>query len=90
MNGIPHLPGYSITELLYAGSRTLVYRGVQQSDNSKVALKLLRNPFPSFHELVQFRNQYAIAKNIDLKSIVKMLALIPYGSCLCPSCYPTR
>ena len=82
------LRGYHITEQLYAGSRTLVYRGVQESDSRPVVLKLLRNPFPSFSELVQFRNQYTImrgiaeanAKQLDLEHIVKMLALIPYGN----------
>nr|WP_262983520.1 protein kinase [Phormidesmis priestleyi] len=38
----------------------------------------MRNPFPSFSELVQFRNQYTIAKNLDLPSIVKPLTLEPY------------
>lgn len=39
---------------------------------------MLRNPFPSFNELLSFRNQYAIAKNLDLPSIVKPLTLEPY------------
>ncbi len=31
METITDLPGYRITEQLYAGSRTLVYRGVRES-----------------------------------------------------------
>ncbi|MEZ2250901.1 AAA family ATPase [Microcoleus sp.] len=75
---ITELLGYIITEQLYVGSRTLVYRGLRENDLTPVVIKLLRNPFPNFSELVQFRNQYAIAKNLDGPSIVKPLTLEPY------------
>ena len=78
MNAITDLPGYRITEQLYAGSRTLVYRGVRESDRTPVVIKLLRNEYPSFTEQVQFRNQYTIAKNLHIPSIVKPLDLVPY------------
>ncbi len=70
---MPDVPGYSITQQLYAGSRTLVYRGVRQRDGLPVVMKLLRNPLPNFNEWVRFCNQYAIAKAIDLPTVVKML-----------------
>ncbi|MEG5001878.1 trifunctional serine/threonine-protein kinase/ATP-binding protein/sensor histidine kinase [Microcoleus sp. B4-D4] len=78
MDVITHLPGYRITEQIYAGSGTLVYRGVRESDRTPVVLKLLRNEYPNFNELVQFRNQYAIAKNLNFPSIVKPLTLEVY------------
>ncbi|WP_449416247.1 trifunctional serine/threonine-protein kinase/ATP-binding protein/sensor histidine kinase [Phormidium nigroviride] len=78
MNTIANLSGYDVTEELYSGSRTLVYRGLRQSDQKPVVIKLLRNEYPKFNELVQFRNQYTLAKNLDLSSIVKPLDLIPY------------
>ncbi|MCL1471039.1 trifunctional serine/threonine-protein kinase/ATP-binding protein/sensor histidine kinase [Argonema antarcticum] len=87
MNAITHLLGHRITEQLYAGDRTLVYRGFRESDaedgsalrlRTPVVIKLLRNEYPNFSELVQFRNQYTIAKNLNLPSIVKPLDLVPY------------
>ena len=78
MNTIANLPGYQITEQLYTGTRTLVYRGIRTSDQQPVAIKLLRNEYPNFNELVQFRNQYTIAKNLDFPSIVKPLTLEVY------------
>jgi hypothetical protein len=78
MDAITDLPGYRITEQLYAGSRTLVYRGVRESDRTPVVIKVLRNEYPSFSELVQFRNQYTIAQNLNIPSIVKPLDLVPY------------
>ncbi|CBN56170.1 MULTISPECIES: protein kinase domain-containing protein [Kamptonema] len=75
MDVITHLPGYRITEQIYIGHRTIVYRGVRESDGTSVVIKLLRNEYPNFNELVQFRNQYTIAKNLDFPNIVKPLTL---------------
>ncbi len=80
MNSNPDLLGYHIAEELYRGTRTLVYRGRRTSDQQPVTIKFLRNEFPNFSELVQFRNQYTIAKNLDWSYIIKPLALEVYGN----------
>lgn len=82
------LDGYTLGELLYEGTRTLVYRGTRTADARPVVIKLLRNEYPTFRELLQFRNQYTImlriananVKNLDLPGIVKPLTLLPYGN----------
>lgn len=73
---MPDVPGYSITQQLYAGSHTLVYRGVRQRDGLPVVMKLLRNPLPNFNEWVRFCNQYAIAKAIDPASSPTLLTFL--------------
>ncbi|XZO01632.1 MAG: AAA family ATPase [Microcoleus sp.] len=78
MNIIPNFPGYQITEQLYTGARTLVYRGISTSDQHPVVIKIIRNEYPNFNELVQFRNQYTIAKNLDFPHLVKPLTLETY------------
>ncbi len=80
MDAIANLSGYQILEQLYVGLRTLVYRGIRETDGKAVVIKLLNNAFPNFSELVQFRNQYTIAKNLNLPSIVKPLSLEAYGN----------
>ncbi|HSF72744.1 MAG TPA: AAA family ATPase, partial [Microcoleus sp.] len=70
--------GYEINEQIYAGNRTLVYRGCRSSDRQPVVIKLLRNDFPRFHELVHFRNQYVIAKNLEIPGSVKAYSLETY------------
>ncbi|MDZ8093530.1 MAG: AAA family ATPase [Nostoc sp. DedQUE05] len=70
--------GYQIIEEIYNGSRTVVYRGYRESDSLPVAIKLLKNPYPSFNELVQFRNQYTIAKNLNSSLIVQTYSLEAY------------
>jgi predicted ATPase/signal transduction histidine kinase len=71
------ISGYQIGEQLYNGSRTLVYRAVR-TDSLPVVIKLLKNPYPNFTELVQFRNQYAIAKNLNLLGIIQTYSLETY------------
>ncbi|MEG3895400.1 MULTISPECIES: AAA family ATPase [unclassified Microcoleus] len=78
MSQYPNLSGYQITEELYIGTRTLVYRGIRISDQQPVVIKLLRNDYPSFNELVLFRNQYTITKNLDFSHIIKPLTLEVY------------
>ena len=78
MKTIVCLPGYSITAEIYAGSHTLIYRGVRNFDRYPVTIKFLRNSFPSVNELMQFRHQYDIGKDLDLPNIIKTLALEPY------------
>jgi predicted ATPase/signal transduction histidine kinase/tRNA A-37 threonylcarbamoyl transferase component Bud32 len=72
------IPGYRLIERIYDGSRTRVYRGLCEPSQKPVVIKLLKGEYPTFNELVQFRNQYAIAKNLDLAGIVKPIALLNY------------
>ncbi|MEG4571428.1 AAA family ATPase [Microcoleus sp. N3A4] len=69
---------YQILETVYSGSRTLVYRAIRNKDLLPVIIKLLKNDYPTFSELVQFRNQYTIAKNLCQPGIVQTYSLEPY------------
>lgn len=72
------LTGYQILDRIYSGTRTLVYRGFRTDDKQPVAIKVLHSEYPSFSELVQFRNQYTIAKNLNLPGIIQTYSLAPY------------
>ncbi|MGB3262846.1 MAG: serine/threonine-protein kinase PknK, partial [Microcoleus sp.] len=72
------LTGYQIIDRIYAGTRTLVYRGVRLCDQRPVAIKVLHSEYPSFSEIVQFRNQYTIAKNLNLPGIIQTYSLEAY------------
>ncbi|BAY92895.1 MULTISPECIES: ATP-binding sensor histidine kinase [unclassified Tolypothrix] len=69
------IPGYRIIEELYNGSRTIVYRAVRETDSVPVVIKLLKNPYPSFSELLLFRNQYTIGKNLNSPLIIQTYSL---------------
>ncbi|MBD2509762.1 AAA family ATPase [Nostoc muscorum FACHB-395] len=72
------IPGYQVSKELYNGSRTLVYQGYRETDQKPVVIKLLKNLYPTFSELVQFRNQYTITKNLNYPEIIQTYTLEPY------------
>jgi len=69
---------YQTLELIHKSERTLVYRGKNLDSGQPVIVKLMGQEYPSFNELVQFRNQYAITKNLDIAGIVKPYSLLRY------------
>ncbi|MGD1905658.1 MAG: AAA family ATPase [Leptolyngbyaceae cyanobacterium] len=79
-DSFPNIAGYRPVEPLHVGDRTTVYRALQTSTNQSVVVKALTEEYPSFAELVQFRNQYALAKNLPLSGIVRPLDLVPWGN----------
>ena len=74
------LAGYQISDILYEGSRTEVYRGTRNRNHQPVIIKVLRNPNPNFNELAKFHNQYIITRELEHSSIVQPLALERYGN----------
>jgi predicted ATPase/signal transduction histidine kinase/tRNA A-37 threonylcarbamoyl transferase component Bud32 len=78
LDTISPVSGYQIIKQIYSGSKTLVYQGIREQDQKSVILKLMRNEYPTFSEIAQFRNQYTITKNLDLTGIVKPYSLENY------------
>ncbi len=72
------IPDYQITQQLYSGSRSQVYRAISEFNQQSVILKLLSSEYPSLNELVQFRQQYTIALNLNSPGIIKHLSLENY------------
>ncbi|MEA5574475.1 protein kinase domain-containing protein, partial [Calothrix sp. UHCC 0171] len=75
---VPVIFGYQIIEQIYFGSKTLVYRAIREKDCRPVVIKFLASEYPSFNELLQFRNQYIITKNLQISGILPPLSLEPY------------
>ena len=78
LTNFPDISGYNILEQIYLGHRTIVYRALQNLDQRPVIIKILKQIYPSFNELVQFRHQYTITKNLNSPGIVKSLNLLSY------------
>ncbi|MGD1806811.1 trifunctional serine/threonine-protein kinase/ATP-binding protein/sensor histidine kinase [Dapis sp. BLCC M126] len=72
------IANYQAHELIHKSERTLVYRGLNLESGQPIIIKLMAQEYPSFSELVQFRNQYAITKNLDIPGIVKPYSLLRY------------
>jgi diguanylate cyclase (GGDEF)-like protein len=71
----PNLGGYRVLDKIYDGSRTVVYQGIRTSDHTKVVIKLLKNTYPTFSELVHFRNQYTLTQTLKDPGIVQSHSL---------------
>ncbi len=76
------LPNYQTTEQIYDSNRTVVYRGISSVHQKPVVIKILKKDYPTFNEILQFRNQYTITKNLDVAGIVKPINLETYGNSL--------
>jgi len=74
------LAGYQINQLIYDGTRTQVYRGVKTDSSKPAIIKKLHKEYPTFNELLQFRHQYILSKNLDVPGIVKPIALEKSGN----------
>ena len=87
-SSLPRIPGYVLTEQLYDGEHTAVYRAARCADASKndpssaagqpVVIKVLQQEYPSFSDLVQLRNQYSLTCSLSVPGVVRPIALEPW------------
>ncbi|MDE5095283.1 MAG: AAA family ATPase [Trichodesmium sp. St11_bin5] len=74
------IPLYQITQEIYTGTKSKVYRGINTITQQPVVIKVLKKEYPTFSELLQFRHQYTITKNLNLAGVAKPLSLEKYGN----------
>jgi predicted ATPase/signal transduction histidine kinase len=70
------LAGYQIGAEIYRNAKTIVYRADRLDDNldqvtRAVTIKVLASAYPTDRDLLEFRHQYAIAKDLDLPGVVR-------------------
>ncbi len=65
------LTGYQITEKIYSGVNTVIYRGIWEKHNLPVIVKTLRSEYPTLEEITRLRHEYKIRKSLkNLEDIV--------------------
>ncbi|MDD5284954.1 MAG: AAA family ATPase, partial [Desulfuromonadaceae bacterium] len=69
------LPGYSISQLIYHGSRTIVYQGCRSRDSLPVVIKALQPEQSTSESIGRLRHEYEITRNLHLTGVVKAYAL---------------
>jgi predicted ATPase/signal transduction histidine kinase/FixJ family two-component response regulator/tRNA A-37 threonylcarbamoyl transferase component Bud32 len=70
------LKGYQITEQIYSGVNTVIYRGIWQKHNLPVIVKTLKSEYPTLEEITRLRHEYKIRKNLrNLENIVNSYRL---------------
>jgi predicted ATPase/signal transduction histidine kinase len=71
----PHLPGYHLTEEIYTGRTTAIYRGTRVRDTTPVIIKLLRDDCISPAAVAELRHEYAITNSVALPGVIHVYAL---------------
>ena len=69
------VPGYDITEVIYEGINTIIYRGTSHLNQQKVILKILKEDYPSLDAITRLKHEYKITENLDIDNVVKILRL---------------
>ncbi|QRN97008.1 AAA family ATPase [Archangium violaceum] len=69
---------FTITETLYEGGGTLLFRGLRTADHLPVLLKVLDPRHGRSGDVERLRHEHAIGKTLDLQTIVAPLALETY------------
>jgi predicted ATPase/signal transduction histidine kinase/tRNA A-37 threonylcarbamoyl transferase component Bud32 len=72
------VPGYELSELIHEGANTNVYRGISDTDQQPVILKVIKEDFPSLDAIARLKHEYQVTAKLDLEGIVKVLKLETY------------
>lgn len=76
------LTDYTITEDLYAGQHSIVYRGVRCADAQPVIIKILNQEYPSDVLLSYFRREYEITRKVSGEGTLQVYDLVRYKNTL--------
>ncbi|MCP4700875.1 MAG: serine/threonine-protein kinase PknK, partial [Gammaproteobacteria bacterium] len=66
--------GYRIIEKIYQSANSLVYRATREQDDRAVILKALREDYPTPAKLAQYRREYEITHDLDIRGVIKVHA----------------
>jgi PAS domain S-box-containing protein len=72
------LPDIEVCTQIYSSARSLVYRGIRQSDNTPIVLKVLKEDYPTTAALIRSKQEYAIARSLDLEGVIKVYSQQDY------------
>ena len=70
-----HISGYRIHETIYESPSTLVYRGQRERDGWAVVIKELRKEYPSPEARLRYRQEYEIARALNLYGVITAYSL---------------
>ncbi|MCP4396386.1 MAG: AAA family ATPase, partial [bacterium] len=76
------IAGYDITEKLFESSNSLVYRALQQSNQTPVILKMLRPEHPASEALSRFRQEFDMTRSLHADGIIRVSRLEQYCNTL--------
>jgi predicted ATPase/signal transduction histidine kinase/tRNA A-37 threonylcarbamoyl transferase component Bud32 len=72
------LPDIEVCTQIYSSASSLVYRGIRQSDNTPIILKLLKEDYPTTAALIRSKQEYAIMRSLNLEGVIKVYSQQDY------------
>lgn len=72
------LSNYQLLETLHSGSKTVIYRGYRETDNTSVIVKTLLSNYPTLEEIARLRHEYQIIQSLQIPGVVKPYELKHY------------
>lgn len=72
------IPGYQLTEIIYQGEETVLYRGKSQVDDQPIILKVLKADYPTLEQITRLKHEYNIVEGLDLEGVVKVYQLVTH------------
>jgi len=76
------IAGIAAQTLLYESANSLVYRAIREADKGPIILKLLKESYPTPQELVRYRTEYRIMRELKEPGVVRVYDLQKYQNSL--------
>ena len=75
LKAFPFISGYRITEQLYKGVKTAIYRALSSETQRSVVIKVLASTHSRSVALANLRQQYAITQSLEIPGVPRPLSL---------------
>ena len=79
---MPAIAGYKILQTIHESPNSRVYRGLRESDNQPVILKVLKEDYPTPEKIRKYKQEYLMTHNLNLQRVVKSYSLETYHNTL--------
>jgi predicted ATPase/signal transduction histidine kinase len=76
------LPGFQITEEIYRGPKSTIFRGHREHDGCPVLFKTTHTDHPALIDLARLQHEYALTNDWNEPGLIRALALLPHQQTL--------
>ena len=65
------IEGFRIDEIIYESEKTKIFRAYREVDNTPVIIKMLNVDYPVPEEIVRFKSEFNIVKDLDMQGVIQ-------------------
>jgi diguanylate cyclase (GGDEF)-like protein len=76
------IPGITVKAKIYESDRSLVYRGIRESDRQAVILKILKLDYPLPKHLATYRQEYELTNSLNIPGVIAAYSIEKYNNTL--------